>query len=803
MQRIVLLDTHAIIHRAYHALPDFRSSDGTPTGALYGLSTMVASIIRDLKPDYIFACYDLPGKTFRHEAFEDYKGTRKATDDDLITQLISSRDLIEALSIPILDAPGYEADDVIGTIAKKFSDKKKFDIIIASGDMDTMQLIEDKHVRVFTLKKGITDTVLLDEDAIVERYGFLPAYIQDYKGLRGDPSDNIPGVPGVGEKTATVLIQHFQTIENIYNVLHKNPELVKQAGVTDRIVKILQENEDEAIFSKMLATIRTDAPVDIEIPEKTWSESFDAALAETCFKKYEFRTMLSRFDPNYVKPAATAKVATPKKVKKDTQATVESVPDLFTEAVDPVLLEEAQLMVWLLNSERTTATVNTIMIDTGAETFEQAYAMLETRLKAEKTLWWIYEYVDKPLIPIVKKMSERGMKLDAAYLDDFSETITKELVILEKEIIDLAGEEFNVNSPKQLSHILFDVLNLSTKTLKKRKDGLYSTDIDTLSKLEDVHPIVKKMLDYREREKLRGTYIDAWRKMVDTDNLLHPQFLLSATTTGRVSSVNPNVQNIPAGGELAHTLRKAFIAREGFTLMAFDYSQIELRVAALLAQDEYLIQVFNDGRDIHTEVARRVYNVSAEDVTKDMRRHAKVINFGILYGMGSTALGKEMGVSRNEAKAFIDTYFSQFPKIAQYLDTVITNARRLGYTETLFGRRRQLPGLKSNAPFIRSMAERMATNAPIQGTATADIIRIALNNVDKALKEHGLDNAVFPLLQIHDELVFEVEDSVLDKARVLIKSIMEKEIPPEFLGTRQSVPIIVESHHGKNWGDMV
>lgn len=807
MKRIVLLDTHALIHRAYHALPDFRASDGTPTGALYGLSNMIASIIRDLKPDYIFACYDLPGKTFRHEAYTEYKGTRKAGDDDLITQLISSREIIDALNIPIIDAVGYEADDVIGTLSKRFSDKNKYDIIIASGDMDTMQLIEDKHVRVFTLKKGITETVLIDEDAVIERFGFPPKYIADYKGLRGDTSDNIPGVPGIGEKTASILISNFHTIENLYKVLNKNSDEVKKSGVTDRIIGLLKDNEEGAIFSKMLATIRTDVPIDVEIPNKVWNQDFDQEKAQKTFLKYEFRNMLSRFDPGYVKvekveKSKTEKKLPTKKVDKN-KADGEIQPDLFSEPIDKTLLEEARLMVWLLNSDRTNADVSTILIDAGADNFNEAHTLLTERLKKEKSLLWLYNNVEHPLINIVSKMSQHGILLDVKYLKNFSIEITKELKKIEGEIVELAGEEFNVNSPKQLSHILFEVLNLPTKGLKKRKDGMYSTDVDTLSKLADDHPIINKMLDYREKEKIRSTYLDAWLGLVDNDDSIHPTFILSGAATGRFASTNPGVQNIPIGGNYGTELRHGFIARRGYTLMAFDYSQIELRIAALLSQDEYLIKVFTDGRDIHNEVASRVFGVASSEVTKDMRRRAKVINFGILYGMGSTALAKEIGISRTEAKDMIDKYFSQFPKIAQYMDKVITDAKRLGYTETLFGRRRQIPGLKSNAPFIRSMAERMATNAPIQGTATADIIRIAMVNIYNALEKQKLDDKIFPILQIHDELVFEVKDEYIDQAKVLIKAIMEQGIQPEFLKNLVPVPIIAECHIGKNWGDMV
>lgn len=807
MKRIVLLDTHAIIHRAYHALPDFRASDGTPTGALYGLSTMISSIIRELKPDYIFSCYDLPGKTFRHEAFDAYKGKRQKGDDDLITQIISSRDIINALNIPIYDEPGFEADDVIGTIAKKFADKNKYDIIIASGDMDTLQLIEDKHVRVFTLKKGITDTVLLDEDYVIDRFGFEPKYIPDYKGLRGDNSDNIPGVPGVGEKTGMILISKFKTIENLYKVLKKSPELVKAAGITDRIINILKENEEGAIFSKMLGSIRYDAPVKIEIPKKTWTESFDKDKAEKCFKKYEFKNMLNRFDPDYIKPI-------PVKVEKNTVKTKEikdgdsapvskKQPDLFAEPVDEIKLEEARIMLFLLNSERTNVSVETIIDDMGANSFDEAYKDLEIKINKEPKLKWLYDNMDRPLIPIVQKMKERGMKMDREYLKELSKNIHKEILDLEREIIKLAGEEFNLNSPKQLSQVLFERMGLPTKGLKKRKDGLYSTDVDTLNKFAEEYEIVKKMLEYRELEKLRSTYIDAWIELLDDQDELHPTFILTGAATGRFASQNPGVQNIPIRGERGQQIRKAFIARPGFTLVAFDYSQIELRALAILSQDPVLIDVFNNGEDIHAQVASRVYNVPANEVTKDMRRHAKVINFGILYGMGATALAKEMGVSRTEAKAVIDTYFTRFPKIAMYIDNVLTTAKKTGYTETLFGRRRYVPNIKSNIPFLRAMAERMAGNAPIQGTATADIIRLALVNVHKMFEKNAYTGKAFTILQIHDELVFEISDDVLKVACEDIKAEMEREIEKEFLIGKKSVPIVVDMHLGKTWGDMV
>ena len=393
--------------------------------------------------------------------------------------------------------------------------------------------------------------------------------------------------------------------------------------------------------------------------------------------------------------------------------------------------------------------------------------------------------------------------MDKEYLNVLSVNIRNELLVLDEDITKIAGEKFNLNSPKQLSQILFQRLGLPTKGLKKRKDGLYSTDVDTLNKFVDVHPIINKTIEYRELEKLRSTYIDAWIELLDKNDELHPTFILTGAATGRFASQNPGVQNIPIRGERGRDLRRAFIARPGYSLVAIDYSQIELRALAILSQDEILIDIFNSGHDIHTEVAAKVYNVTPENITKDMRRHAKVINFGILYGMGSTALGKEMGISRNEAKAVIDTYFSRFPKVAQYLESILVSARKTGYTETLFGRRRYIPNIKSNIPFLRAMADRMAGNAPIQGTATADLIRIALNDIWKMIDNENFKEKVFPIMQIHDELIFEIKDEDIPKASNLIKQTMEKPIDIMFMNGKKSVPILTEMHIGKNWGEMV
>lgn len=781
---IVLLDTHAIIHRAYHALPDFMNSRGEPTGALYGLSTMLFKIIGDLEPDYIVACYDLPKKTFRHEAYDDYKAGRAKTDDALIAQIIRSRDFYNAFSIPYYECEGFEADDLLGTIAEEI--KGECDVIIASGDMDTLQLVDGDSVRVYTLKKGINDTIIYNEKQVFERFNFKPEFLPDYKGLRGDPSDNIIGIKGIGEKTATTLISKYGTIENMYKNLDRDVDELKKQGITDRIFGLLKEGEDDALFSKTLATIRRDAPIDFKIPEKTWKETVDAEKLKNFLRDLEFKSLNSRVD---------------KIVGGEVYGTSVAVK---TEDVDPYELEKAKIAFWLLNSDRTDPTLEDISNYKNSNSFSEAFDKIKKDLEKEG-LMYTYENIELPIMPIIKSMEDRGISVDKKYLNDVSVEYHKELDILEKDIYKLAGHEFNVNSPKQLGEILFDEMKIhegSGVRMKKTAGGARSTKESELEKYKDTHPIIAKVLEYRELQKLLSTYIDSLPNMIKEDGRIHAKFIQAGTTTGRFSSADPNLQNIPIKTEKGKKIRYAFVASEGYRLASFDYSQIELRVAALLSQDKYFINTFKEGRDIHTAVAMRVFDVAEEDVTHDMRRRAKVINFGILYGMGVTALRENLGGERKDAQIFYDNYFAQFPSIAGYLESIKTFAKTHGYTETLFGRKRYFPGIKSPLPFVRAMAERMATNAPIQGTATADIVKIGMKRVDDALRESGLAPYVHLLLQVHDELIFEIEEKYVDRVLPIIKEAMENAIPVEFLKGMESVPLVVSSDIGGNWGEL-
>jgi DNA polymerase-1 len=796
-KRLVLLDSHAIIHRAYHALPDFSSSKGEPTGALYGLSTMLLKIVTDLKPDYVVACYDLPQKTFRHEAYDGYKAGRAKTDTALVSQLISSRRIFEAFNIPIYDKPGFEADDMLGTIVEKLKGNKDIDIIIASGDMDTLQLVVGKKVQVFTLKKGLNDTILYDEQAVLDRYQFKPLLLPDYKGLRGDPSDNIIGIAGIGEKTATILISQFGTVENIYKVLKKNPEKLKEAGITDRIMTLLREGEDDALFSKTLATIRRDAPIDFVLPEKTFKENLAIPEIETLFREFEFRSLIDRVKRLFSETPTTAG-----KNKESKEAKSEKIQSDIPE-VDPVLLKKLILGLWLLNTDRVNLIADDVFHFQNAGSFEKAEELIEKALH-DNGLWHVYSEIEVPLIPIVAQMSKQGVLIDLPYLQKLSKDYHKELDILEKSIFKYAGHEFNVNSPKQLGDVLFDEMGLVSsegKKLKKTAGGARSTRESELEKLRDVHPIVSEIFKYRELQKLLSTYIDTIPELLGSDGRLHAEFNQAGAVTGRFSSSNPGLQNIPIKTELGKNIRNAFIAPEGSVLMSFDYSQIELRLAALLSGDPYLAEIFRTGKDVHAAVASKVFGVPESEVTPEMRRRAKVINFGILYGMGVTALKENLGTDRKEAQAFYDNYFIQFPSIQGYMDGVIAAAKEKGYTETLFGRRRHFPGLRSKLPFVRAMAERMAINAPIQGTE-ADIIKIGMCQAENTLKEQNLLSHIRLILQVHDELIFEVDKGYEDKARQIVTDSKENTISPQYLGSYVAVPIKVSFAVGRHWGEL-
>ncbi len=800
-KKLVLLDVHAILHRAYHALPGFTSAGGEPTGALYGLSAFLIKIIGDLRPDYLIACYDLPGPTFRKKVYEEYKAGRAKADPELVSQMIRSRDVFKAFNIPIYEKPGFEADDIVGTIAEIAKGEKGLKTIIASGDMDTLQLVSGEDVVVYTLKKGIKDTVVYDEPAVKERFGFGPELLPDYKGLRGDPSDNIIGVKGIGEKTATELIKNFGSIEEMYKIIAKSPEKLLKAGIKERIVEILKEGQEEAEFSKMLATIKRDVPIKFEMPEKSWREGLDLTATLKFFNELQFRTLGPR-----LQNLLSAKNDTEKEIRNlDLPASShegKSRPDLGYESPSTTTLDhnspefrKLAIGAWLLNSDLTDPTADDILQITGANSLEESAKKLPAEIK-RNGLEKVYEEIELPIMPIIEAAEKRGILLDMKQFQHLSKEYHAKLEKLESNIWKLAGEEFNINSSKQLAVVLFDKMHLTAKGLKKTAGGARSTRESELLKLQGASPIIDEILSYREIQKLLSTYIDPLPTMADKDHRLHTRLDQMGTTTGRLSSRDPNLQNIPATGEIAKEIRRAFIATPGYKLVALDYSQIEMRVLAWLSGDEGLIDIFQKGKDIHGAVASRVFGVPEAEVSKDMRRKAKVINFGIVYGMGVQALRKNLGSTLDEAQKFYDNFFNEFPKIRSYFEDVKREARKRGYTTTAFGRRRYFPMINSSLPFVRAEAERMAINAPIQGTATADIIKIAMQNVDEAITKAGLKDSTHLLLQVHDELLYEVKDDKnLKKAVEIIKEAMEH-------SAKMSVPLVVNSYTGHTWGDI-
>jgi len=786
---LVLLDSHAILHRAYHALPDFASPSGEPTGALYGVTTMLLKIIEDFKPQYIAACFDLPEPTYRHEAYAEYKGGRKKTDDALIQQIEKSRDIFKHFGIPIFEKPGFEADDMLGTIAHLTAENKELRVVIASGDMDTLQCVDKKRVQVFTLKRGINDTIIYDEAAVKDRFGFGPKLVIDYKGLRGDASDNIPGIRGIGEKTATTLLTNFGTLEQMYKKLEAKggEEKFLEVGIKPRIIGLLRDGKEDAEFSKMLATIRTDAINAFDLDSTEWREHADVEQIQNLFSEFGFRNMTGRIERLF------------NVVLVDDSAEAEKVSDED--------LQQGAILLWLIESERTNASYEDI-IDYGrsflsANTWDETIEALKSKVEAAG-LWSLYEEIELPLIDVLADMKAAGIKLDVSYLEKLSKKLHKEITSLEKSIYTHATKEFNINSPKQLGEILFDVLELKPKNAKKTAGGQRSTKESELEKLRDEHAIISDILRYRELAKLTSTYVDALPKDVADDGRVHSTLLQTGTATGRMASKDPNLQNIPVRSKEGREVRGAFVADDGYELVAIDYSQIELRIAAIMAEDAAMIEIFKNGEDVHTGVAMRVFGVAADEVTGNMRRKAKVINFGILYGMGVNALrqnlneGSDEEVSRAEAQEFLNAYFNTFTRLAEYLEETKSFAREKGYTETMFGRRRQFAGIASTVPFIRAAAERMAINAPIQGTA-ADCMRVAMRDIAAWIKNGKHDDRVRMLLQVHDELIFEIKKDAVKTAVPKIVELMEVTLTGK---ETYEVPLVAEVKVGANWFEM-
>jgi len=744
------------------------------------------STIAELKPDYIIACYDLPGGTFRHEAYDDYKAGRKAADEELVSQIIKSRDIFTAFGIPIYEKAGYEADDILGTLAEILKKNKDNQIVIASGDHDTMQLIDGDQVQVLTPKKGMSVT-MYNEVAVMERYGFDSDLIPDYKGLAGDPSDNIKGIKGIGAKTATTLIQAFGTLQEMYKVLGKDEQKVLDAGITPRMVGLLKDGEEDALFSKELATIKRDVEFDFELPDGTFTDKLDVKALSSLFQELEFRTMLDRLE-------SALGIS-----KSSEQLSITEQLDL--EHVDPSETIRARMAVHLLNPTISDPSLQDVMRYASTGEFSEAEKVIFEDIKKFE-LGYALDEIETPLYPIVQSMNSVGFLMDKKLLEKKSEFFNKKIIELEKQIFEMAGGEFNVKSPKQLSEVLFEQLEIPSKGLKKTPKGVISTAESELSKISDQHEIIGLILQYRELTKLTSTYIDNIIPMIADDGRLRTTFMQVGTVTGRMSSKDPNLQNIPTGGTYGNEIREVFIASPGTKLVSYDYSQVELRAAAMLSGDKKLVEIFKNNEDVHTRVAKEMFG----EETPDGRRKAKVINFGILYGMGANALRKNLGeenTTSDEARAYLDTYFERFSGLAAYLENVKEYVREHGYSETLYGRKRFFPKINSKVPFIKAMEERMAINAPIQGTATADIIKLSMIDVQEFITKNKLEKVVSMIAQVHDELIFEIAEDDVEKVgpqiQNVMESVLEKHVPPkDFV----SVPLKVGFNHGDRWSEL-
>jgi DNA polymerase-1 len=872
---VALVDGSNYLYRAFYAIPALTNSKGFPTNAIYGFTNMLLKLLRDIKPDYIVIAFDVKGPTTRHEEFTDYKATRKPMPDDLSPQIPFIKDIIRGFSISVLEKQGTEADDIIGVLSEQAS-KKGWRIVIVSGDKDLMQLVNENVTMVDTMKDKTYDIA-----AVKERFGVTPDKVVEILGLMGDTSDNIPGVPGVGPKTAQRLIEEYGSLEAVI----ENADNLRNVKLRESFKKYAEQ----ARLSRQLALIRKDTEIDFDFKDAARQEP-DKELLTKLFSEFEFSALLAEIKKG--SPAAAKECAIIfneqklalliEKVRQNESFACEFIREInqpanllgialavegesfylpvehsnvkeqlnkkqILDALAPFFTndkikkyfhdlktalvaqtdlnvqnaEDTALMAYLLNpakhsyelaevaweylheqlpsAQEVAGGKNNLLAETDIDKMAAHMAgraaaifklgkILAGKLK-EIQADELYTKVEMPLLQVLASMEKKGVLIDTKILKQMSEELGQLLLLSEEKIYKLSGEKFNINSPKQLQVILFEKLKLPTG--RKTKEG-YSTDVEVLTYLAQSHELPAEILAYRSMAKLKSTYVDALPALIDAQTgRIHTSYNQTATATGRLSSSNPNLQNIPIRTLEGKRIRQAFIAAPGCELISADYSQIELRVLAHLSEDKTLIDAFQSDEDIHARTASDVFGVFPEMVNADMRRQAKVINFGILYGMSAFGLAKELGVSQKTAQAYIDGYFERYKKVREYLDEILEGARRDGYVCTLLNRRRYLPELKSKIPSVRQFAERMAINTPIQGTA-ADLIKVAMVNIEQLLQDKKFEACL--IMQVHDELVLEAPVKEKEEIMALVKKEMEEVI-------KLKVPLKVEIAAGKNWDE--
>ncbi|MDD2431474.1 MAG: DNA polymerase I [Firmicutes bacterium] len=817
MQRMIAIDGHSLLYRAFYALPDFTTKSGQNTGAIYGFNLMLEKTLSDYQPDYVFVAFDSAKPTFRHEIFEDYKAHRPPMPEELRGQVDLSKKLLDHLGIPHIAVDGIEADDLIGTISK-LAKKWEVEYLILTGDRDSLQLVDDT-CNVLLTKKGISEVIRYDVNKVKEDYSITPDQVIDYKGLVGDASDNIPGVKGIGDKTATKLLKEYGSIENILQNLDK---------LTPSVLKKLHDQKEIALLSKELATIQTNLDLDISL-ENSKLEEPDIEPLREFYRELEFTSFLKKLPDGIEK--ANDIVLLPKldnfdltllkneteifledmgqdyllsttkwwtalsknkqdlfaenccdlaKIGKGRKIFTHGAKELYLQDIDLDIEDDLELAGYLLNPDFSHDLVSLarmyLNLEIGEE-YEQRAAVVWQLRKAmrndlvQNDLLYLYEQIELPLSKLLAQMETAGVKVDKDQLAKLSKEFSERIEVLEERIFALAGEEFNVNSSKQLGEILFDKLGLPAT--KKTKTG-YSTSADVLEKLAPIHPLPKYMIEYRQLQKLKSTYTDALIKLINPiTQRIHTNFNQMVTATGRLSSSNPNLQNIPIRTEEGAKIRGCFVPEKGFLLLSADYSQIELRVLAHFSGDQDLIASFRHDEDIHARTAAEVLGKNLSEITPQERGWAKAINFGIIYGISSFGLARNTDLTKKQAEEYIGKYLQRYPKVKVYMDDIVETAKQKGYVDTLLGRRRYLSEINSSNFIRRSESERMALNTPIQGTA-ADIIKIAMLNVKKAIAENDIDAKL--ILQIHDELVFEVKEGFEDRLASVTKKVMEEAV---------------------------